>query len=193
MNARERKDTDAAGPTRSPRTVYLIGARGSGKTTVGQIVAAQLGLSFLDADAVLEAKELRTISDIFADLGENWFRDREELILTELASDGPVVIATGGGAVLRRSNRERMRRGGWVVWLRADVETLWQRLENDPATSERRPDLAGGGREEVEELLRVREPLYHECAHFEVSTAGRSPDVVASDIVAQCLNSMTSC
>jgi shikimate kinase len=167
------------------RTLFLIGARGSGKTTVGRLVAAKLGLPFIDADAVLEQKTGRPIREIFAAEGEAWFREREEEVLAEIAGGEPAVIATGGGAVLRSSNRGLMRRGR-VVWLRADAQTLWQRTSGDPTTLERRPDLAGGGLGEVVEILRNREPLYRECAHHEVSTAGRSPDAVACDIVAQC-------
>jgi shikimate kinase len=189
MNACERTGADAAEPTRSPIRLYLIGARGSGKTTIGRLVAAKLGLPFFDADDVLEAKERRAIREMFAVEGESWFRDQEELVLAQLAAGEHAVIATGGGAVIRTSNRERMRRGGWVVWLRAGADTLWRRLQNDPATPERRPNLAGGGKEEVVELLHERELHYKNCAHFEVSTDGRSPDAVACDIVAQCLTS----
>ncbi len=185
MNAREPMVADSA-PTPIQRTIFLVGARGSGKTTVGRLLARRIGLPFFDADAELETKMRRTIREVFASEGEAWFRDQEEKVLSQLAETGPAVIATGGGAVLRDSNRDRMRRGGHVVWLRADADTLWQRMREDPSTADRRPDLAGGGKEEVEKILRLREPLYQSCAHFEVSTSGRSPDAVACDIVAQC-------
>jgi shikimate kinase len=190
MGVPDTSSPGAADPIRSVRSLFLIGARGSGKTTVGRLVAERLGLPFFDADVVLEEQEGRAIREIFAAEGESWFRDREELALAQLIAGGAAVIATGGGAVVRVANRERMRRSGWVVWLRADVETLWQRLLDDPATSKRRPNLSVGGKAEIEELLSIREPLYRACANFEVCSAGRSPDAVASDIVAQC---STSC
>jgi shikimate kinase len=81
-----------------------------------------------------------------------------------------------------------MGRAGLVIWLTADAETLWQRLQADPTTAERRPALTGGGQAEIEELQRVREPLYRACADMIVETAGRSPEEVAGAIVARLFN-----
>src|ERR1051326_5701426 len=127
-------------PTESQRPIiYLIGLRGTGKTTVGRLLAKLLNRPFHDADELLEQRAGRLIRDIFAAEGEAGFRDREEAILTELSAAGSSVIATGGGVVLRESNRETMRRTGVAVWLTADVDTLVQRLQSDPATMQRRP------------------------------------------------------
>lgn len=163
--------------------IFLIGYRGTGKSTVARVLAARLGWTWLDADAVLEARTGRTIKEVFADVGEPGFRDREAELLAELSECQRCVIATGGGVVLRHGNRKRLKSAGAVVWLTADPDTLWQRIHDDQATAERRPTLTVGGIEEVRQLLAVREPLYRECASFEVSTSERSPDEIAKVIM----------
>jgi shikimate kinase len=168
----------------SPRPlVFLVGARGSGKTTVARLLAGRLHWVWLDADEVLETRAGQSIRAVFAAEGEAGFREREAKVLADLAGRSRHVIATGGGVVLREANRVLLRRGR-VVWLTADPETLWTRMQGDRTTAERRPALTVGGRAEVAELLRVREPLYRACADLVVSTAGRPPEDVAAEIVA---------
>lgn len=169
--------------------MYLIGMRGSGKTTIGQLLAARLGLPFVDADAELEAKHGHSIRDIFARDGEAVFRDWEGRLLAELSARPPAVIATGGGIVLREANRATMKSTGKVVWLIADVDALLRRIAADPTTAARRPDLGGGGRAELEQLLGVREPLYRACADLIVATQDRSPEEIVADILPLCTNS----
>jgi shikimate kinase len=164
--------------------VFLIGYRGSGKTTVARLVAAAFGWDALDADEVLEARAGRGICQIFAEEGEAGFRARESALLRELCDGRRQVIATGGGVVLSAANREQMRAAGRIIWLTADVDTLWQRLQGDSTTQARRPALTVGGRAEIEELLRLRTPLYHSCAHGVVETAGLSPEEVANAVIA---------
>lgn len=163
--------------------IYLIGYRGTGKTTVARLLAEQLGWQWIDADQVLEARHGRSIRDIFAQEGEADFRDKESAILHELSRLDRHVIASGGGVILRPENRQVLQDTGWIVWLTGDARTLWQRLQGDASTAERRPDLARGGLAEIEELLEVREPLYRSCAHFDVSTEGKSPEQVAADVL----------
>jgi shikimate kinase len=186
-------------------SIFLIGPRASGKTTVARLIAGQLQWTAIDADEMIEQRSGQSIQEIFASEGEQGFRDRESCLLAELCglpghrapagelsnrssetSPPPAghVVSTGGGVVLRESNRDLLRRSGWVVWLTADVDTLWQRLQGDPATAGRRPVLTVGGREEVAQLLRVREPLYRACAHLMVQTAGRGPEEIAAEILA---------
>jgi len=172
--------------------LFLIGLRGTGKSTVGPLLAERLGLPFFDADAELEATAGRSIREIFAAEGEPPFRDLEEKLLVALLARGPAVIATGGGVVLREANRRRLSDSGRVVWLTADHATLWQRLQNDPAGGRQRPNLAGGGMSEIEELARQREPLYRSVAHLTISVVGRSPEQVASDIVTACSDSSST-
>jgi shikimate kinase len=165
----------------SARLLFLIGARGSGKTTVARLLAERLGRRFCDADALLEERAGATIRQIFADEGEAGFRDRESAVLNELAAGQDFVVATGGGVVLRPENRELLRQGA-VVWLRARPEVLWHRLAGDSGTAEHRPNLAGGGLVEVEEVVHAREPLYTACADTVVDTDGRSPEECAEAI-----------
>ena len=125
-----------------------------------------------------------SISDIFARVGEADFRERESQVLCHCSRLDAHVVALGGGAIVRRENRERLQGTGAVVWLTATVDTILERLQDDPASSSRRPDLvAGGGREEVEQLVRERSAVYRDCADLVVSTDQRTPDQVAGEIV----------
>src|SRR6516162_10018276 len=118
----------------------LVGTRGSGKTTVGQILAERLVRPFLDADVELEGKLGRSIAALFAEEGEPAFRDWEERVLHELTTGHPeAILATGGGVVLREANRKALRSFGFVVWLRADPGTASARLRADRRGLSRRP------------------------------------------------------
>jgi shikimate kinase len=162
--------------------LHLIGYRGSGKTTVGEVLAVRLRRPFVDADVVLEADAGMSIRDIFASEGEPGFRDRETATLRKLIAGPEAVIATGGGIILRPENRELLR-SGFVVWLTAEPELLWHRIQIDTTTGDRRPNLtATGGLDEVRAVLAAREPLYRETAHLTVD-ASRSPELVATDIL----------
>jgi shikimate kinase len=167
--------------------LFLVGYRGTGKSTVARLLAGRLGWGWVDADAALEARHGRTVRWIFAEEGEAGFRAKEAALLEELCRLQRHVIATGGGVVLRADNRERLRAAGAVVWLTADARTIWQRLQADATTAERRPALTVGGLAEVEELLRVREPWYRGCADWTVDTAGRTPEEVADVILPRVL------
>jgi shikimate kinase len=162
--------------------IFLIGYRGTGKTTVARLLAEKLGWKWVDADEALEQKHAQSIREIFAAAGEAGFRDREERLFEELCRLENHVIATGGGIVLREANRRRLREVGKVVWLTADARTLCRRLEQCPTTAERRPALTVGGLAEIAELLSRREPWYAASADLTVDTVGRSPEEVASAI-----------
>jgi len=168
------------------RSIILIGPRGSGKTTVGRLLAERLGLPFLDADAELEQHSGRTIREIFEADGEEFFRDLESTVLADLLGRGPIVLATGGGVVLRPANRKRLRESGCVFWLTGSPESLWRRLQADPETASRRPNLTRGGMEEIAEVLQAREALYRECADLSIPTDNRSPEEIANDILLAC-------
>jgi shikimate kinase len=163
--------------------LFLIGPRGSGKSTVARLLAAGLGWDWRDADVELEKKHGQSIRDIFATEGEAGFRDKEAASLAELCRLERHVIATGGGVVLRESNRRLLRASGRVVWLTADIDTLWRRMQADETTAQRRPALSVGGREEIVQVLRVREPLYRDCADYIVETTGRTPEEIAAEIL----------
>ena len=104
--------------------IFLIGYRGSGKTTIGRILAARLGWAFVDADTLLEERAGKSIRQMFATDGEPAFRDLESAILAELSQRTNVVVATGGGVVMRDRNRQLLRTG-FVAWLSANAMTLW--------------------------------------------------------------------
>lgn len=164
-----------------PTRIILIGYRGSGKTTVARLLASRLGWEWLDNDAVLEDGYGRTIRQIFAEEGEAGFRTKEAEVLTALCHRQRLVLATGGGVILRPENRVKLREG-FVAWLTAPAEVLFERIHRDATTAERRPNLAGGGIEEVRQLLQVREPLYRECANFTIDAGSQAPDEIAATI-----------
>ena len=167
----------------------LIGYRGSGKTTVAQLAALRLAWDWVDADVEIELRAGKSIAAIFADHGEEHFRDLESAVLDELLRRDRTVVALGGGIVLREANRQLLsaasREGrGRTAWLKASPETLWQRIVADATTAARRPNLtAGGGLEEVKMLLSRREPLYRRCADCIVETDGKSLAMVAEEVV----------
>jgi shikimate kinase len=163
----------------------LVGTRGSGKTTVGRILAERLLRPFVDADVELEGKLGRSIASLFAEAGEPAFRDWEERTLHELTAAHPgVILATGGGVVLREANRKALRSFGFVVWLRADPGTASARLRADRRGLSARPALtAAGTLDELADVLAARSPLYQAVADAVVDTDGRSADEVADAIL----------
>ena len=168
----------------SPSHLILIGARGTGKSTVGRALAARLGWAFVDADERIEADAGKSIAEIFSAEGEAGFRDREATVLAELCQREKHVLATGGGVVLRPANRELLKASGFVAWLTASPESAFARLQADPTTASRRPKLtAQGGIEEVRTLMAAREPRYRECADFAIATGALSPEAVADAIL----------
>src|SRR4051794_6229812 len=168
------------------RGLALVGMRGTGKSTVGRILASRLSRPFLDADDALEARVGRPIASLFAREGERYFRDWEERILAELTAGHPrAILATGGGAVLREANRRALRSFGFVVWLRADPRVASARLSADARDVASRPALtAAGTLEEMADVLEARSPLYREVADAVVDTSGHAPDAVADAILA---------
>jgi len=169
-------------PRETAPLICLIGYRGSGKTTVAKNLSQIIGWPWIDADDVLEQRAGKTIKEIFAEGGEPAFRDWETATVVDLTRQDRVILALGGGAILREENRQAIRRG-LVIWLQADPQTIFQRTSADPLTAQRRPNLTAGGIAEIEELLAARASLYHECADHAVETAGHTPDQVVQQIV----------
>lgn len=166
--------------------ITLIGYRGSGKSTVAPCLASRLGWDWIDADVELERRAGRSIRDIFAREGEPEFRRRERETLIDLLQRDRLVLAAGGGAIVNEQTRADLRRAGPVVWLQAAPETLARRMAADPVTSAQRPNLtAGGGLDEIRQLLAEREPFYRQTATLVVSTESRSADQIVADILLQ--------
>jgi shikimate kinase len=168
--------------------IGLIGYRGSGKSAVAQLAAIKLGSDWVDADVEIELRAGKSIAAIFADDGEERFRQFESDVLAELLQRDNVVAAFGGGVVLKDANRAlliaRDRPNQKFFWLTASPQTLHDRIVADKTTAARRPNLtAAGGLLEVERLLAVREPLYSACADFEIDTENRTTIEVAEQIV----------
>ena len=164
--------------------LYLTGYRCTGKTTVGRIVAEMLGREFIDADEYLVAKAGRTIKEIFETDGEPLFRYLESECLRELASKDGLVVATGGGVILREANVQQLASSGRVVLLEADAKTVHERMQADQLTRAQRPSLtARDPLEEIEELLGARRPRYEGTADHRVDTTKSMPEELARQIV----------
>jgi shikimate kinase len=153
-------------------TVILVGMPGCGKSTAGRQLARHLGLRFVDTDADVEQQVGCSVRSYFDRHGEERFRDLEQQSVERLTAPGDLVVATGGGAVLRPANRAAMMRpGNQVVYLRASPEDLARRLRHDT----HRPMLQGvDPLRKLRDLFRVRDPLYREVAGFVIDTGRTS-------------------
>lgn len=155
------------------KNIILIGMPGSGKTAFGSALAGALGRPFYDADQVLEAREGRDIPFIFQTFGEERFRTMETEVLRELAAMEGIVLATGGGAVLRKENRDILKASGLVCW----IDRTPERIMGDVAI-EGRPLLAAG-KERVRTLYKERLALYRETGTMAIANDGTFEEVLA--------------
>ncbi len=161
----------------------LVGARGSGKSSVGPLLAKRLGWGFVDLDEEIAKAAGRNIREIFADEGEAGFRQREREACQKLRRLKDSVIALGGGALMDSEIRGIVRRLGKIVWLRAPAAVLWSRIKGDSRSSSQRPELTPqGGLAEMEALLAQRERIYEGSAHHVIDTVSMSPDEIAEAI-----------
>ena len=164
--------------------IFLIGFRGTGKTTVGRLLAEKLDWEFIDTDEYLEKKAGKTIRQIFQEGREALFRDMEEEVIRELSGMEDKVIAAGGGAVLREINVKNMKQNGLVILLEADARTIHERLQKDPKSSTQRPNLTDLGHfNEIVHLLEYRRPYYEKAADHRIDTTTISPAEVAKVIL----------
>ena len=155
---------------------------GSGKTTVGRIVADALGCPFLDLDKLIVQRDGRPIKEIFEADGEAFFRRAEEQALADTVkkyAQGDLVLALGGGTILSASSRALLQRDTLCIWLNAPAEVLWSRISRDST----RP-LAD---EDFATRLATRQPLYEEVAEITIDTEGLSPQDIADEIIISCL------
>ena len=168
------------------RRIVFSGFRGTGKTEVGQLVARQMNLPFIDTDALIEERSGRSIPDIFHEEGEERFRAWERDVIATLPADN-VVVSTGGGAVIDPVNMEHLRRNSVCVLLTADIETIKQRLLHKPRPPLTHLPLA----EEIAEVVYQRRQAYHASADFSLDTTATSPKVAAQHVL-QLLNNGVS-
>jgi shikimate kinase len=169
-------------PASVPNNLVLIGFMGCGKSTIGRELRRLLGYPLVDMDAVIEERAGKPITRIFAEDGEETFRDMESRLLVELAgaAENGRIIATGGGVVERPENRACLQRLGYVVWLSAPPAVIVQRTRNN----QERPLLhTGDPASRITHLLARREPWYRESAHLMVDTAGLDSRELASGIL----------
>lgn len=163
--------------------VVLIGLMGSGKSTVGRILAERLGRPFLDTDKLIAEAAGMEIPAIFAAEGEAGFRAREREVVAQVASRRNQILATGGGAPVDPGNRLRLRQTGLVIWLQAPVEELLARASAEGLAS--RPLLAGEDPlAKLRDLADRRAPAYADAAHRIIDTAGLNADQVADQVIA---------
>lgn len=163
-------------------TISLVGLPGGGKSTAGRQLARRIGFELIDSDAVIEKRIGSSIRSFFEREGEERFRDIEEAVIAELAMRPHIVLATGGGAVLREANRRVLHQHTTVVYLRSTPEELFRRLRHDT----QRPLLqVADPLAKLKDLYRQRDPLYRQTAHFVVETGRPSVANLVNMIVMQ--------
>jgi shikimate kinase len=161
--------------------IFLVGMPGAGKTTLGRTLAQRLRMRFVDTDRIMVDRTGVPVTTIFEIEGEEGFRKRESAALAEVAQADSQVVATGGGSILACENRELMRQRGTVIYLRAQVESLWERTRHDTS----RPLLkTPDPRATLTALLEKRDPLYREAAHLIVDTGAQSAATLVNRVLA---------
>lgn len=161
--------------------VVLVGPMGAGKTTIGKLLATELSYEFVDSDKEIERRSGADIPWIFDVEGEDGFRNREVGVIRDLSTETGVVLATGGGALIRQENRDHLTRNGYIVYLNTSVEQQFTRTHKD----KNRPLLQGDSdpMTVLTELMKVRDPIYREVADFVVDTNKKSLRFIVKSIV----------
>lgn len=159
--------------------IFLVGLMGAGKTTVGRLLSKRLGKTFYDTDHEIESRTGVNIPVIFELEGESGFRKRETAAIADLVHQRDIVLATGGGAVLAKENREHLSQNGLVVYLRANVDELWHRTRNDKS----RPLLqTDDPQARLQQLYTERDPLYREIADIIIDTGDQPVTVIVHEL-----------
>jgi len=165
--------------TLGSRSIVMVGLMGCGKSSIGRRLAAALDLPFVDADEEIERAAVKTIPEIFADHGESYFRDGERKVIKRLLSNGPQVLATGGGAFMNAETRAAIKADGLSVWLRADLDVLMRRVakrDNRPLLKADDPTAVMKG------LMEQRYPIYAE-ADITVESRDTAHEVIVGEII----------
>ena len=167
------------------QNIFLIGLMGAGKTTIGRQIANELSLEFFDSDHEIEKRTGVTITHIFDIEGEDGFRKRETTVLSELTEKKGIVLATGGGAILKPENRQFLMSRGTTIYLYANVDTLFERTSKD----RNRPLLqTENPKEKLEELFNIRDPLYRETADIIIDTGKDNVRLALKEILEKLQN-----
>ncbi|MCD2182324.1 shikimate kinase [Rhizobium sp. GN54] len=162
------------------RNLVLVGLMGAGKSAIGRLVAQQLSVPFIDSDHEIERVSRMSISDLFAAYGEEEFRALESRVMKRLLKSGPRVVSTGGGAFINERTRRHIKRGGLTIWLKADLDVLWERVNK----RDTRPLLkTENPRQTLENLMNARYPIYAE-ADLTVQSRDVRKELVADEVLA---------
>jgi shikimate kinase len=165
--------------------VVLIGYRACGKSTVGKLLAEKLKITFLDTDLLIEESLGMPVKEIVAGQGWGYFRAREKEVVQGLTQKSKCVMATGGGVVLDEENVDLLKKIGVVVWLKAPITDVIERLKEDAKTDDLRPQFTDGNLAcETAMVLKKRIPLYQKAADYILDTAGKSVEQVVDEICA---------
>jgi shikimate kinase len=164
--------------------IILIGYRAAGKTSVGRRLSDTLQKAFVDTDDLIEELQGASISEIVKSHGWDHFRAIEKKVISEISKHDELIIASGGGVVLSHENVETLKRNGFVIWLKADLEALLGRMAKDPRTATARPSLTGkGSLEELKEVLAQREVLYRKASEVQVDTSTLDEEEVVRSVL----------
>ena len=151
---------------------------------MGSRLAARLQMRFVDTDDLIEERQGVPINDIVKSHGWDHFRKLEKSIIEEISKGNHLIIAPGGGAALDADNVKSLRRNGFIIWLKADQQTLLKRMDQDPGTNARRPTLTGKGTlEELQEVMFLREPFYEQASEIQIDTSMLAVDAVVESIL----------
>lgn len=170
---------ERAKATLGKRNLVLVGLMGAGKSAIGRIVAQQLGLPFIDTDTEIERVSRMSISELFAAYGEEEFRALETRVIKRLLRTGPRVVSTGGGAFINEKTRKQIERGGVSVWLSADLDVLWERVNK----RDHRPLLkTENPKQTLQDLMDKRYPIYG-LADITVQSRDVRKEVIANEVL----------
>lgn len=171
------------------KNIFLIGPMGSGKSALGKILAERLDMKFYDTDVLIEESCGADIAWIFDIEGEEGFRKRETKILQEFAESENIILATGGGAILKPENREFLKQKGWCVFINLDINEQWRRLKN---TKDRPLLMTKDARSKLEQINKSRLELYLEVADFQIESQKDRQAYIAQTIQTEFLKNQHS-
>jgi shikimate kinase len=178
---------DRARAALGSRNLILVGLMGAGKSSVGRIVASHLGIPFVDSDAEIERVSRMSITELFAAYGEEEFRALETRVMKRLLKNGPRVVSTGGGAFINDRTRRHIKKGGISVWLNADLDVLWERVNK----RDTRPLLkTENPKRTLENLMNARYPVYA-LADLTVMSRDVRKELMADEVLKAVVDSRT--